>query len=154
MAGLAALKGGKHGGATARVDAFLREIAAPKNARRVITERLRRGERLPGFGHLLYPQGDPRARTLLDLLSKAYAHSPAMDLALAVADEARRATTKQPNLDFSLTALAWVLDLSAGSPLALFALGRTVGWIGHAIEQYEINELIRPRARYTGRIPA
>ena len=48
------------------------------------------------------------------------------------------------------------LGLSAsggGSALALFVVGRTVGWIAHAIEQYESGILIRPRARYTGPCP-
>ena len=42
------------------------------------------------------------------------------------------------------------LGLPPGSALALFLVGRTVGWIAHAIEQYESGILIRPRARYTG----
>jgi citrate synthase len=153
LAGLAALKGGKHGGATARVDAFLREIGDLKDMRRVIAERLRRGERLPGFGQPLYPQGDPRARTLLQLISKARPHCRATELVSSVVAEVGRVTGEQPNIDFGLTAVARVLNLPAGAPLALFALGRTVGWIGHAIEQYEIDELIRPRARYVGRLP-
>jgi citrate synthase len=55
-----------------------------------------------------------------------------------------------PNLDFGLAALVTTLDLPPGSALALFGLGRTLGWIGHAIEQYEDPQLIRPRARYVG----
>jgi citrate synthase len=43
-----------------------------------------------------------------------------------------------------------VLRLPSGAPLMLFAIGRTIGWIGHAIEQYAANQLIRPRAKYTG----
>jgi citrate synthase len=35
----------------------------------------------------------------------------------------------------------------------LFIVGRTIGWIAHAIEQYESGTLIRPRARYIGRRP-
>ncbi len=56
----------------------------------------------------------------------------------------------KPNIDFSLVALTRCLNLTADSALALFALGRIVGWIGHAIEQYQIDQLIRPRARYNG----
>ena len=153
LAGLAALKGGKHGGATARVDAFLREIGDVKHVRRVIADRLRRGEHLPGFGQPLYALGDPRARTLLNLISKTRPHCRATELMSSVVAEVHRVTGEQPNVDFALTALAWTLNLPTGAPLALFALGRTVGWIGHAIEQYEIDQLIRPRARYVGRIP-
>ncbi|MCB0091065.1 MAG: citrate synthase, partial [Caldilineaceae bacterium] len=42
------------------------------------------------------------------------------------------------------------LGLPAGSALTLFALGRTAGWIGHIIEQYQAERMIRPRARYVG----
>jgi citrate synthase len=50
--------------------------------------------------------------------------------------------------------LARALELPSGGAMALFALGRTVGWIGHAIEQYGSDSLIRPRARYVGEQPA
>jgi citrate synthase len=57
---------------------------------------------------------------------------------------------EQPNIDFALVIAAQALGMPPGAPLALFALGRTVGWIGHALEQYETDQLIRPRARYVG----
>src|SRR6266567_3448192 len=50
LAGLAALDGFKHGGQTKQATAFLREVAEPSRVRLVLAERLRRGERLPGFG--------------------------------------------------------------------------------------------------------
>jgi citrate synthase len=115
-----------------RVDAFLREIGDVKHVRRVIADRLRRGEHLPGFGQPLYAQGDPRARTLLDLISKIRPHCGATDLVSSVVAEVHRVTGEHSNVDLGLTALAWALNLPAGTPLALFALGRTVGWIGHA----------------------
>jgi hypothetical protein len=43
-----------------------------------------------------------------------------------------------------------VLKLPPESPLVLFAIGRSVGWIGHAMEQYATGQLIRPRAKYVG----
>jgi citrate synthase len=61
LAGLAALGGVKHGGEVELVEAFLREVDAVGEARAGISGRLRRGERIPGFGHSLYPDGDPRA---------------------------------------------------------------------------------------------
>jgi citrate synthase len=81
IAGLAALQGIKHGGSTDRAEAMLREIADPQNAQRNISDRLRRGERIPGFGHPLYSGGDPREKFLLDLLAKYLPESPAYALA-------------------------------------------------------------------------
>ncbi|MBV9966273.1 MAG: citrate synthase, partial [Alphaproteobacteria bacterium] len=49
--------------------------------------------------------------------------------------------------------VATALGLRPGSALAIFVVGRAVGWIAHAIEQYQSDLLIRPRARYTGPRP-
>ena len=152
-AGLAALGGFKHGGNTERVEAYLREVGSEERIALVTAERLRRGERIPGFGHSLYAQGDPRARTLLDLLHTTYPDAPETALALAAAELVSAMIGQQPNVDFALAALARAMQLPEGAPLMLFALGRMVGWIDHAIEQYASDALIRPRARYVGEPP-
>jgi citrate synthase len=153
QAGLAALQGFKHGGHTARVTALLREVGQVKRVQQALGERLRRGDDLPGFGHRLYPAGDPRASALLAMIAASQADSPIVALSQAVAHAVGQITGKLPTIDFALATLELALALPDGSALALFALGRTVGWIGHAIEQYGSDEIIRPRARYTGRPP-
>jgi citrate synthase len=153
QAGLAALGGVKHGGEVELVEAFLREVEVLGNARAVISGRLRRGERIPGFGHSLYPEGDPRGAGLLRLVAEAYPANPAVQLSEAVAGEVLHLMGDRPTVDFALATLARTLALPAGAAVALFGLGRTVGWIGHAIEQYQNDSLIRPRARYTGEHP-
>ena len=150
LAGLAALEGFKHGGQTTQATAFLREMAEPSRVRLVLAERLRRGERLPGFGHRLYPDSDPRAVALLSMLAEAYPTSPALALAQAIIREATAITSGAPTIDFALAVLEHTLQLPYGTGLALLALGRTAGWIGHALEQYQSQRLIRPRARYIG----
>jgi citrate synthase len=150
LAGLAALDGFKHGGATKQATAFLREVGEPSQVRLVIAERLRRGERLPGFGHRLYPDSDPRAVALLSMLAEAYPTSPALVLAHMVIREATAVTGGAPTIDFVLAALEHTLQLPYGTGFTLLAIGRTAGWIGHALEQYEGQRLIRPRARYIG----
>jgi citrate synthase len=118
-----------------------------------IAARLRRGESLDGFGHPLYPQGDPRAKLLLDLLRERHPKSAELRFVLDVASAATAAVRHAPNLDFALAALGRVLSLPPGAPLTIFAIGRTIGWIGHAIEQYATGQLIRPRAKYVGVSP-
>ena len=66
-AAMATLKGYKHGGAAERVLALVADADTPKSARALVADRLRRGEGVPGFGHPLYPAGDPRAARLLRL---------------------------------------------------------------------------------------
>lgn len=149
LGGLAALEGTKHGGATARVDALWRELRRARDVRAKLTERLRRGETIDGFGHPLYPNGDPRASLLLEMLPK----SAELTYARNLAESVDSVLGEKPNLDLALVAVERVLDLPRGSALALFAIGRTIGWIAHAIEQYGQDAMIRPRAKYVGPKP-
>lgn len=153
QAGLAALQGTKHGGYTARAAALLDEVGRPERARRALGERLRRGEAVPGFGHLLYPNGDPRARLLLDLMEEMVPDAPALALARSVKREAAELVGEQPTIDFALATLARLLGRNRDGGLTIFALGRTIGWLAHALEQYQEDKMIRPRARYTGPLP-
>lgn len=141
--GLAALSGPLHGGTTSLVEVLLQEIDAAGDAAAVVEARLRRGEGVVGFEHPLYPEGDPRAAALLPLLPRDASRDA---LAAVMLDGAG----KLPNVDFALVAIRRALRLPKESALALFAIGRTVGWIAHALEQHGEGKLIRPRARYTG----
>jgi citrate synthase len=149
IAGLAALEGTKHGGATARADASWDALRQAGDLRAALAERLRRGELIEGFGHPLYRGGDPRASLLLAMLPKGKTAQFAGELVAA----AKAVIGDAPTVDFALVALTRALGLPSGSALTLFAIGRTIGWIGHAIEQYEANAIIRPRAKYVGATP-
>ncbi|HTE21032.1 MAG TPA: citrate/2-methylcitrate synthase, partial [Armatimonadota bacterium] len=152
-AGIAALQGVKHGGQTGRVEAFFREAEGASGVRRAVGAYLKRGESIPGFGHPLYPEGDPRGKALLELTAELLPASPAVALGLAARDAMLAATGEHPTIDLALVTLTSALGLPRVSALTLFALGRTLGWIGHAREQYALDRLIRPRARYTGPPP-
>jgi citrate synthase len=146
LAGLAALEGARHGGGTSRIAALLGELRRSRDIPRALSDRLRRGETLDGFGHRLYAQGDPRAKLLLSMLPQ----SKELSFVQGVASAAEEILDELPNLDFALAAVERVLALPEGSALTLFAIGRTIGWVAHAIEQYETNTIIRPRAKYVG----
>jgi citrate synthase len=160
IAGLSALEGFRHGGSGVRVESMLAGIRAEAAGHRrrdieraigrATAARLRRGDAVGGFGHPLYPGGDPRARALLDLLRARAAGSAELMYIEAFAAAASTLVREAPNVDIALAAVARVLDLPAGAPLMLFAIGRTIGWIGQALEQYATGQLIRPRARYVG----
>jgi citrate synthase len=148
-AALAALSGPRHGGGPARAEALFDELGRsgmPMVA--VMAGRLVRGEDVPGFGHDLYPAGDPRAAAILAGLAQARPETGA--LVQTAVDAGIRLTGQRPNVDFALAAAAAGLRLRPGAGLALFVVGRTVGWIAQAIEQYDSGVLIRPRARYIG----
>jgi citrate synthase len=140
-AALAALSGPRHGGGAGRVEAIFDELKATGDPMVEMAARLARGTALPGIGHPLYPEGDPRAVAILYAVS-------------AIVPQVRQFVGWRPNVDFALAAATTALGLPLGSALGLFVVGRTVGWIAHAIEQYESGALIRPHARYTGPRPA
>jgi citrate synthase len=150
IAGLAALEGSKHGGATGRVESLWSSLRRSRDLRGALAARLRHGESVHGFGHPLYPDGDPRAAALLSMLPK----SSEAAFALRLASEVAGVLEEQPTVDFSLVALRRALGLAEGTALTLFALGRAMGWIGHCIEQYARDSIIRPRAAYIGEKPA
>ncbi len=145
LAGLSALSGPLHGGISARVE-NLAEEARRIGPRAAIEGRLARAGPAPGFGHPLYPNGDPRAAALLG------AFAPPSDLA-DLKDAVELATGQRANVDFALVALAHRLALPADAPFALFAVARCAGWIAHALEQIAAGDIIRPRARYVGEPP-
>lgn len=153
MAGLAALNGPRHGGLTRRVAALFDDLEKTSDLDGELVQRVRDHIYIPGFGHQLYPDGDVRAATLFTLLREIVPASPKLAFAERLAGAAERLIDRKPNVDFSTVVVERALGLPKDSALALFLLGRTVGWIAHALEQSAHAALIRPRARYTGPRP-
>jgi citrate synthase len=149
IAALSTLNGRRHGGQTAKAAQVFVEAEQRGSVTRLIAQRLRTGDAIPAFGHPLYPNGDPRADLLLENVL-ASGDKARRRLVRELRRAGSRATGEAPNLDFALGALEYCHKLPAGSGLAVFALGRSVGWLAHAFEQYSSGELIRPRAKYTG----
>ena len=149
VGGLAALEGAKLGGATERVAALWDELRRARDLDKALAERLRRGDPADGFGNPRHPDGDPRAELLLELLPM----SKELAFARALIAAAERVMREKPTLDFALVALERSLSFPRGAALALFAIGRTIGWIAHAIEQYAQDAVIQPRTRYVGEEP-
>jgi len=149
VAGLCALSGDRHGGMSLLCYQLLAELEAGNRLRPALVRWQRDRGLVPGFGHPLYPAGDVRAKLLLQMLKQTKA---GLSQAKLVA-QACQVLRKPATIDLALAALARAFALPAGSPLQIFALGRTAGWIGHAIEQRRQGGLIRPRARYIGPLP-
>lgn len=147
-AALAALSGHRHGGSCDRVEALLTEVGRPERAAQVVHGRLRRGEAVTGFGHRLYPHGDPRTPPLVEAALSVRPESLRVRVARAVMDTMRDAGHPPPAMDFGLVMLADALGLPSGAATVLFGLGRTAGWVAHILEQREQGHLLRPRARY------
>jgi citrate synthase len=152
QAGLAALGGPLHGGASGAARGLVREVvtgaAGPAEA---IGRRLRDQQRIPGFGHRVYRARDPRADVLLRSLGAAGHPLRAERELLATMGERG---LPFPNVDFALAALAEGHDMVDEAGEVIFAVARTAGWLAHAAEEYRHSLRFRPRATYTGPAPA
>lgn len=148
--GLSALGGAMQAVASLAVEDLLAEVSRPERAAGAIGERLRRGDRLPGFGHRLYPRGDPRAPALLKLVRGSWRGDERLKAIEAVISACGERGLPAPNIDFMLAALAHLAGMQRGASEAIFAIARTAGWLAHAMEEYERRTSIRPRAIYVG----
>ena len=142
LSGLATLSGPLHGRASLGVLDLVISVEQ-LGADKAVREWLSQGRPIVGFGHPLYPAGDPRATALLEQLALPRAYTDLSDAVESLIGE-------RPNIDFALAALTKVHRLPPDAPLILFALGRCAGWLAHALEQVTTGSPIRPRARYVG----
>lgn len=147
-AAVAAFSGPRHGGASEQVEWLVREAGTPARAAATVGDRLRRGERLPGFGHPLYPAGDPRAALLLERAAALAPRSTRVRTVLAVAEAVQATGRPRANVDVAIAATCAALDLPIGLGPALFAVGRSAGWVANVLEQQTSAAVLRPRARF------
>jgi len=146
LSGLGAFHGPAQGGAPEEVEKLIDECN-DTGVGATIARRVRDNESFPGFGHLLHPTTDCRSVALLGALKQSAVTRSVQD---AIAAE----LGLEPNIAFALVAMRHSLELPRGAALAIYASGRVLGWCAHAIEQHASGDLIRPRARYVGRMPA
>jgi citrate synthase len=146
LAGLGPLGGALHGGAGVAVEALLDEVVAGADPGEVLDARLAEGP-VPGFGHRVYRDRDPRADHLLERL----APDP---LAAALLDAAAERGLPAPNVDFALAVLVKAHGLRDGSAVTIFTVARIAGIVAHALEEYEHRLRFRPRASYVGPTPS
>jgi citrate synthase len=152
-AGLGALDGPLHGAVGAIVHRMI-ETAQRDGAAVAISEQLRIGSRLPGFGMALYPDGDPRGAALMRIVREMDIPDglrTALDELPAVAGGRGEA---HPNVDFGLSALAHATGMGVDAPEVVFTVARTAGWLAHIIEEYaQPPHRFRWRSGYTGPPP-
>lgn len=145
-AALATLSGPRHGSASAEVAQFADEQRSVDAARATVRAMRKKQQVPPGFGHPLYPNGDPRAQPLLEA-ARRLATTKRAHILLAIVDATKDA---HPNADVGLAALVAALGAPPSAGPGLFAVARSAGWLAHALEQRTAGALLRPRARYTG----
>ncbi|WP_059054339.1 citrate/2-methylcitrate synthase [Paenibacillus senegalimassiliensis] len=147
------LKGPLHGGANEAVMNMLAEIGTLEQAEPYIKQKLANREKIMGFGHRVYKQGDPRAKHLQKMsrqLSLLKGDTTLYDISVKVEQLVTSQKGLKPNVDFYSASVYTLLGIPRDLFTPIFAISRLSGWTAHILEQLEDNRLIRPRAEYTG----
>ena len=157
---IGALKGPLHGGAPGPVLQMLQEIQTPENAEPYLRAKLENGERLMGFGHAIYKVRDPRANVLYNALETLFAQNIDRNFytfaqhveqtAITLLEEFKPGRRLQTNVEFYTALLLHSVGLHPDLFTPTFAIGRTIGWIAHSLEQRTLDRIIRPESVYTG----
>ncbi len=149
--GLGVLGGRLHGAASAPVHQLFTEAARSGDAARALGDAQRTLRSTPGFGHVTLKRRDARCGALLEAVTSAWPTDERLQTVLEVYNLAADRTDGIANVDFALGALSYLADMQSEAGEAIFAIARTVGWVAHALEEYDEEPLrFRFRARYVG----
>ncbi|MBM3549579.1 MAG: citrate synthase/methylcitrate synthase [Alphaproteobacteria bacterium] len=161
VAALAALEGPLHGGAPGPVLDMLDDIGGAENIGPWLEKKLVAGERLMGFGHRVYKVRDPRADVLKGVVKTLSRDAGRLAFAeeveakaIAILARVKPGRRLDTNVEFYTALLLEALAIPRSAFTAIFAVGRTAGWVAHALEQARDGRLIRPLSRYVGPTPA
>ncbi len=156
VAAIGTLKGSLHGGANEQATKLLTRFSSADEARTWAEQALERKERIMGFGHRVYKNGDHRAR-ILETVMRDLAAQHAEGWRVEIYDAIRDVVTGQkglhPNLDYPCGMAYHLLGLPIDCYTPLFVAARTAGWAAHVFEQRREGRLIRPRSKYVGPKP-
>ena len=152
LAGLAAVGGPLHGGASESVRSLLRDARA-RSATDAVGRVLQSGASVPGFGHVVYEGVDPRVAVLMEAIASARAPASLLLAADDIVTLVSADGGPHPNVDFALGVLGEAMQMVAGAGEAIFAVARCAGWIAHGLEEYPHRLRYRTRASYTGPAP-
>jgi citrate synthase len=158
VAAIGALSGPLHGGAPSRALDLLDAIGTPERADAYIRHAVENGERIMGFGHRVYKTEDPRSLLLrsvterLDSPLAEFAQSVERTVVDVLAD-LKPGRHLYANVEFYAGVVMYTCGIPREMFTPTFAVGRTIGWCAHVMEQAAHNRLIRPAARYVGPPP-
>ncbi|WP_064092599.1 citrate synthase [Rossellomorea aquimaris] len=152
-AAIGALKGPLHGGANEQVMKMLTEVGSVDQAESYILDKLEKKEKIMGFGHRVYREGDPRAKHLKEMskkLTELRGESKYYEMSAKIEEVFTANKGLPPNVDFYSASVYHSLGIDHDLFTPIFAVSRVSGWLAHILEQYSNNRLIRPRADYIG----
>lgn len=151
---ISALKGPLHGGANEQVMLMLKEIGSMDRAKTWIKEALAGKQKVMGFGHRVYKNGDPRAKVLSQLsekLTKKSGEPQWYQMSKDIDDVMQSEKGLLPNVDFYSATVYYSMGIPIDIYTPIFAVSRVSGWLAHIFEQYSKNRIYRPRGQWTGK---
>lgn len=152
-AAIGALKGSLHGGANEAVMHDMLEIGSADRAAEWLHGKLSRKDKVMGFGHRVYKNGDSRVPTMKAALQQVAAVRDGqqwLDIYNVLESAMFAATKIKPNLDFPTGPAYYLMGFDIPSFTPLFVMSRITGWTAHIMEQAASNALIRPLSDYSG----
>lgn len=152
-AAIGALKGSLHGGANEAVMYDMIEIDRPERAREWLTAKLDRKDKVMGFGHRVYTNGDSRVPTMKAALVDVARHvgdTRWLEIYTELEAAMVERTGIKPNLDFPTGPAYHLMGFDIASFTPIFVMSRITGWTAHIMEQAAANALIRPLSSYDG----
>ncbi|GGH86760.1 citrate synthase [Pullulanibacillus pueri] len=152
-AAVCALKGPLHGGANERVMKMLTEIGSEDKIEPFLENAFANKEKIMGFGHRVYKNGDPRAKHLREMsrqLTQISGEPKWYNMSVKMDEIVTKEKGLRPNVDFYSASVYHSLGIPHDIFTPIFAVSRVSGWLAHILEQYANNRLIRPRAEYVG----
>jgi citrate synthase len=147
-AALAAHSGSGMGGGCDRLEAMVDDASSTAHWQDLMAPHVSDRVLPPGFGLASYPQGDPRAAYMLDLARKHPAPTPKAERLFKLVDTVQAQMGVAPRLEAGLVAVCAAWDLPPRSAGALWAIGRTAGWVAHVLEQRQHGFFLRPRGQF------
>ncbi|HEX4057216.1 MAG TPA: bifunctional 2-methylcitrate synthase/citrate synthase [Galbitalea sp.] len=153
VAGIAALKGPLHGGANEAVMHVFDEIGSADNAEAWLDKALAAKQKISGFGHRVYRNGDSRVPTMkksLDTLITEYQRQDLLALYEALESAMQERKGIKPNLDYPSGPAYSLIGFDTEMFTPLFVASRVTGWTAHIMEQLASNSIIRPLSVYNG----
>jgi citrate synthase len=151
--GIGTLKGPLHGGANEQVMKMLLKIGTIQETERFIENALANKEKVMGFGHRVYKNGDPRAKILMGMSKELCTRGGQphwYQMSVRIDEVMQDKKGLLPNVDFYSASVYYMLGIPIDLYTPIFAVSRVSGWIAHCLEQYANNRIYRPRGKYVG----
>ena len=153
MAAIGTLKGPLHGGANEQVARMLLEIKSPDRLEAWLAAALASGEKIMGFGHRVYKEGDPRAKILKAMsaeITRETGHPELYVMSAKLEELMAQRKGLICNVDFYSASVYYSMGIPIDLFTPVFATSRVAGWCAHVLEQYQNNRIYRPRGKYVG----